>query len=582
MDSSEYNQRNRSNKNEDSVEDEVQRLLKSNDGSNKMMNIRDKYSRNPEIIDKIENSFQEKHRRITKKAKKFAKLIRDKYSNRQYPFHVLLDKAKLFKIKHNLSDSEFAEFHRIYEQELVGIKSPDVYAVSTNMMKILGSISTDFHGSLSVSEGDYKYVQDIIKLHATSRNLHAQVLLQSMQYTDCGFEALTGKYDRNAGHRPGDSVHPVVAALFIPKIDVLETHFLHSSIAGIVKTRYNKEPISTRPDFELFDALTRDPNDVVCDNKSPVLDLLTRAQLQVQLWNCVLNLRNGQYYNNSFREFIANIDLCKLNKHDNPDLVYGRFDGVILKRLLSAFSFRPTLVATMPVYQTIAINPYQQHTVPIVTSVPMINFRIPPPSANNNEPVHLKDALEQSQYFYENGVMIPKQTSIIYSKGVLFFYVDRRAHVLRFNDMQPFNISRLPVSITGFERLNETKVNYEDELTIGDDKYELRSVVVAEVNNNTVERNIVVGSSAIFLLSPNKNSNVVVNEYFQYDPLSVNNMVESSVEPNKYVSRQPVNSIDGTPGRSEPGESFYEMAQERGIIFMYELVKDESKGDIHY
>jgi hypothetical protein len=582
MDSSEYNQRNRSNKNEDSVEDEVQRLLKSNDGSNKMMNIRDKYARNPEIIDKIENSFQEKHRKITKKAKKFAKLIRDKYSNRQYPFHVLLDKAKLFKIKHNLSDSEFAEFHRIYEQELVGIKSPDVYAVSTNMMKILGSISTDFHGSLNVSEGDYKYVQDIIKLHAASRNLHAQVLLQSMQYTDCGFEALTGKYDRISGHRPGDSVHPVIAALFIPKIPVLESHFLHSSIANIVKSRYNKEPISTRPDFELFDALTRDPNDVVCDNKSPVLDLLTRSQLQVQLWNSVLNLRNGQYYNNSFREFITNIDMCKLNKHDNPDLVYGRFDGVILKRLLSAFSFRPTLVATMPVYNTIVINPYQQHSIPIVTSVPMINFRLPPPSATNNEPVELSDALEQSQYFVENGIMIPKQTSIIYSKGVLFFYVDRRAHTLRFNDMQPFNISRLPVSITGFERLNDTRVQFNETISIGEDEYQLRSVVVAEVNNNTVERNIVVGSSAIFLISPTKNPNVVVNEYFQYDPLSVNNMVESSANSNQYVNRQPVNSIDGTPGRSEPGESFYEMAQERGIIFMYELVKDESKGDIHY
>ncbi len=582
MDSSDNNQRNRSNKHDySSVNDEVDKLLRQGNNSNRMAYLSEKYAHNPQQMAKIQNDFQEKHRKITKRAKKFATLIREKYGDSQYPFHILLEKAKLFKTKHNLTDNEFAEFQRIYEQELVGLRSPDVYPVTNNMMRVLGSFGTVSQGSLNVSEGDYKYVQEIIKLHGSSRALHSQVSLQSMQYQDCNFEAISGTYNRDLGHRPVDSVHPIVAALFIPKINVLENHFIHSSISNIIKTKYNKEPLTTRPDVTLLHALTTDPNDVVCDGKSPMIDLLVRAQLQVQLWNCILNLRNGQYYNNNFREFISSIDMCKLNKHDNPDLVYGRFDGVILKRLLSAFSFRPTRVATMPVYQVISMNPYQQNVVPVVTTVPMINFVIPPSSITNKDAVELNDALEQNQHIIEHGRIISKQTNIIWSEGVLFFYVDRRSHVLRFNDMQPFNISRLPVSISGFDRLNDTRVIFDDVLHIRDDVYNLRSVVVAEVNKVATEKNIVVGSSTIFMIHPSPENGLVVSQYFQYDPLGVNNLVSVN---NKITTRtQPVNTIEySAGGNCDPGESFQEMAQERGIIFMYELVQDRTGGTIQY
>ena len=66
-------------------------------------------------------------------------------------------------------------------------------------------------------------------------------LLQSIQYNDCDYEALTGQYKRELGMRPGEHIHPVIAALFFPKIDFLEQTFLHSNMAGIVKSRYNDD-----------------------------------------------------------------------------------------------------------------------------------------------------------------------------------------------------------------------------------------------------------------------------------------------------------------------------------------------------
>jgi hypothetical protein len=451
------------------------------------------------------------------------------------------------------------------------------------MMKVLGTVSGTIRPIANnvISDQDAKTMQDIIKLHASSRPLHAQVLLQSMQYRECDFEALTGEYRRELGMRPTESIHAVIAAMFLPKIDELETHFLHSNIAGIIKARYNNEALTNRPDYELFYALTNDPNDVVCDSKSSLQDLYNRTQVQNQLWNCVLNLRNGQYYNAGFREFIGSVDMCRLNKQDNPDLIYGKYDGTILKRLLSAFSFRPTIVSTMPVYNIVNVNPYQQNIRPVVTAVPMINLRLPP-TINDNTPVSLSDALDQHQYFIENGAMIPRHTSLIYSRGVLFFFVDRRANIIRYNDMQPFNIARLPLSVSGFERLNDREVDYQDEITIRSDVYQLRSVVVAEVNRNAPERNLVVGSSTIIMIHADLTQQQFVNEYFLYDPMSVS---DGNVDPTTgaYTSRTPVSQIYGNANSGgAPGASFNEMARQRGIIFMYKLHKDDTKGDVVY
>ena len=581
MDSSDVKNRNRPSRSDSSVEDEVQKLFRKNNGkisSADFMNLRKKYD-DVDLVDKIQRAYIEKHQTISKKAKKFAQLIREKYSNQQYPFHVLLEKARLFKVKHGLSEDEFAEFQRIYEQELVGLKSTDVVVPATNMMKVLGSINVDFHGFASkLNDNDYKHLQEILKLYASSRPLHAQVLLQSMQYNDCDFEALTGEYKPELGHRPGDSVHPVIAAMFMPKIDILENHFLYSNIAGIVKSRYNGENLNNRPDYELFYALTQDPNDVVCDNRSTMLDLFNRAQVQNQLWNSVLNLRNGQYYSTQFRDFVGMVDMCRLNKHDNPDLVYGRYDGTILKRLLSTFSFRPTIVATTPVYQIVNINPYQQNVRPVVTAVPMIKFRLPT-SINDPTPRSLNEALEQHQFFLEGGAMVPRHTSLIYSRGVLFFFVDRRANVIRFNDLQPFNIARMPISVSGFERLNDHLVDFEAILTIRGDTYKLRSVVLAEINKNVTEKNIVVGSSTAFIIHADPNKGKFNNEFFHYDPISV---ADAYLNPatQKLTNRKPVNALHGAPGNGAPGTSFFEMAQSRGIVFMYENTKSDAEPEL--
>jgi hypothetical protein len=397
-------------------------------------------------------------------------------------------------------------------------------------------------------------------------------------YEDCKIEAITGTFNRDIRENSSNHVHPVLAALFFPKIDSLDSHFLRSNIANIVHARLNNAPFTTTDDYKLFDALVKDPNDIVCNSKSTMEDLYTRALLQQSIWSSVLNLRKGQYYKDTFKDFIPTIDVCRLNKHDTPDLVYGRYDGTVIKRLLSAFSFRPTVVATVPAYQIFNRNPYQQNISPVVAYVPMINLKLPP--SNNNDPIDLEESLEQQQYFLENGVIVPKQTSLIFSNDVLFFFVDRRANIIKtVNTLVPFGFNNNLSSALGFERLNNREVIYKPIFTIRNDEYRLRSVVLSEVNQQSDAKNLIIGSSAVIMIHSDHTKNIYSNEFLLYNPM----MVSEAAIVNGAVQRNgPCVQIPETSGNVDDEFAFDTMAKRRGIIFMYQLTKNTSKGEVNF
>lgn len=553
-----------------SVNEEVQKIFRKGKNNNQELNkLRDKYD--DATFEKIQQKFMEQHHMISKKAKKFARLINEKYIAQNLPFHIILNKAKLFKSKYNLSEEEFAEFQRIYESELIGKDSNEILNITNNMTKVLGSITVDMPGfNYKLNDTDYKYLQEILKLYSNTASLHSQIVFQSMQYSDCDLLAINGEFKRELGHKPTDSIHPIIAALFLPKINVLESHFLHSNISRIIKIRYNGEVANNRADYELIHALTTDPNDIVCDQRSILSDLLNRAQIQVQLWNCVLNLRNGQYYNSSFRDFLSAVDMCRTNKQDTPDFIYGRYDGIVLKRLFSAFSFRPTIVHSSSGFGNginMINNPYQQNIRPIVTHTSMITYNIPLNSDDNDE-LSLTSALKQDQLVLQRGVVLSTQTNIIYSRDVIFFYINRKQNSITVNGLQPFDITRLPLAIAGLDQLNDKYVEIPDSININEMDFDIKSVVIADVNKNMSLKNAIVGSSALIAhTDPSTefglNSDIT---YYIYDPVRINVTHPTTFEK---ITRQPVGVIDKEGGISNETMNFKDMASRRGIIFMY-------------
>lgn len=560
-----------------SVDNEVQNLFRMGGKHIKqgLMALRGKYG-DSKLYDQIEKATLDRYAEVTKKAKKFAHLIREKYANSNYPYHLLLEKAYKYKVKYNLKDSEFTEFQKIYESELAGINLPDLPTPLTNVSKLLGEVSLQSQPFGKLNENDTKVLHEILKLHALTKPLHAQVVLQSIQYEDCAIEALIGKYDPKF-HNVNNHVHPVIAALFLPKIDILETQFLHSNFFNIIKTRYQNEPFSSLGDVTLFDALSKDPNDVVCDSRSTMVDLFNRANLQNQLWNNVLGLRTGQYYNNTFRDFINSIDMCRLNKYDSPDLVYGRYDGTILKRLLSAFSFRPTVVTVSPLLQTLPTNPYQQNIKPTVAYISMINLKLSPLTTNQATPLSLNDSLNQTQVFIEGDSIVYKNTSLIYSR-ILFFYVDRRSHVINIKDaMSPWNFTKLPSALGGFERLNDSPIDFDFVLRNRKDIYHLRSVILSEIISKEDNNNLIIGSSAIIVKQSDPENRLDEDQYLFYHPVQVLDRYVSDATNTIADAIDPITSIQKLPSLNDDGRNATEFARHRGIVFMYELQDDESK-----
>jgi hypothetical protein len=574
------------------VDTEVANLFKLQNKSqftNALLALRQRY-RDEDLVNKIQDVFMAKHSSIVKSAKKFALAVREKYSQQNIPFHQLLMKARAHAKKHHLSEAEFAEFQRIYEQELAGSGSSEVVIPMTSIMKVLGNITTGTEGSFNSGEADFRNLQEILKLHDMSKSLHAQVLLQAIQYQGIDDTFLTNIKFIKELQNPGDHVHPVVAALFLPKIKTIDEHFIYSNMSGIVKSRYNHQPLTTRPDYELFYNLVTDPNDVVCDTRTPVADLLHRCNLQNQLWNSVLHLRNGQMYNPSLREFMSSVDVCRLNKYDNPDLVYGRHDGTIIKRLFSAFSFRPTIVATLPVAALFAYNPYSQNLRPTVTSIPMINVRLSNfgaaaataavsagvmgarPAINK-----LSSALSQTNAFLEGSAVVNRHTSVMDSREVLVFYVDRRSYTFA-HGTTATNLARLPTSIAGFERINDLALQFELEIPMGGvdaegfrldpngEVFDFCSAVVADTNNTidpAIGGDFVVGSSAI-VASPS-------GYYLHYSPNAA--VKKTNPVDTLFWDDLPPSADGSIPRKMGAGK----MITTRGVILVYvnRLYKDK-------
>ncbi len=522
--------RRTSNRSGSTVDNEVANLFKlqnKNQFANAMAALRQRY-KDEDLVNKIQELFVSRHSGIVKSAKKFAAAVKAKYAAQNVPFHFLLLKARAHAKKHNLTEAEFAEFQRIYEQELAGSGSMEVVMPETNLMKVLGTVSNGTDNHFNVNEDDYRNLQEIIKLHDTSKTLHSQVILQSILYG--GFsetadlmtlplEMASAEYDSKFMN-PVQFIHPVVAALFVPKFDIIESHFLYSNMAGIVKARYNRTPILTKPDYELFYNLVTDPNDIVCDMRTPVGDLLHRCNLQNHLWNMVLHLRNGQIYTPATQDFITAIDVCRLNKHDNPELLYGRHDGTIIKRLFSAFSFRPTTVSTVPLQTGFAYNPYSMVIRPVVGNIPMINIRVGSIDPKKKE---LKDALDVEQEFIEGNMVTTRKTTVMYSRQIIVFYIDRRLiNVLQ--GRTTFNLLSLPTSVAGVERINLTELEVKEDIQVGSDSsdmYKLVSAVCyktesAKTLSEADTKEFATGSYTIF-----KGGNSGT-DYVKYDPQSRN------------------------------------------------------------
>lgn len=559
------------------IHSEVGRLIANSDNHSDytiLAKLRSKFNNDEDMVQAVFDGYKKKQEHIHKKAQKFRNLMLTKYMNKNMTFDDLLAKARKYKKKYELSDSEFQLFLNLALTDKSRQYKNVLMAPNTAMSRILGQDPTGLSGKLNVKEKELAVLQEILKMHGETRPLHAQVVLQSLTYQGFAPEALMGKFDSRK-HNAFDCIHPVLAALFLPRIGYLDEHVLIANLANIIKCKYEGIPISTQPDYELYWDLITDPNNTVCDMSSPIRDLRNRVLLQCKIWENVLNLRQGRYYNSPQGDFMLAVDNCKHNFFDTPDLEYVKDEGTIFRRLISCFSIRPTIVTTSPIYGIVSHNPHVPSSANVqVTTIPMITFRLPVTFRTmiTRSAYHLEDSLHQAQHFVENKMLVPKAQSIIYSKEVLFFYVTRRYHDLNVVQQNaPYVFTKLPKTLTGLEKLNDQPVNFSYNMSVGSEMYELRSVLFVN-QTKAGDVKIITGSSAGCIMPANPRDGRPTEQCCLYDPQSVQKTSPDTTT-GMPVLPEPVTWIPKTHsiprGLGREVMSFHERAVHNGTVFMY-------------
>ncbi len=445
--------------------------------------LRSKY-KTDDMLHKLQTKMRESEKKINRKIEKFAKYLFDNTDKKT--LGDILHKA--LKYKHKLTDYEFDEFYRIIQKKLTtgdygDVEDRESLPPQTRLSEFLGSSrEVDYAPKkLKVEPKDLPILGDILKEY--NRMVHSDVQLNALAYSDCEEQALNGQYNKDK-HNVNNHIHPVLFAMFVPKIEHFERNMIYSSFYSIIKTLKEGEKFKTISDASLHFNITNSLEDIVCDADSVVADLRGRARIQNKLWDCVLKLRSGLYYDaKSSSEFLLELDNCKLNNYDSPDLLYTQDETSIMRKIMAVFGDRPTWVRTYTPQgsaKTLArLSPYGARREINQGSRSIIFAKI-----KKNEPLSLQNSLHTTQWYLENNSLVPREQVVVESSEVLIFCVPRREKILRQNQYRLTYENRhhnLPLTILSDVSINSTEISVEPVISIAQSgtspTYELKSVV---------------------------------------------------------------------------------------------------------
>jgi hypothetical protein len=452
----------------------VQQLMKKhrNDYGAVLREIREKYPNDSNAVKSAYEAYYKRSQRVERKAKKFAAAVTGKYAT--YQPQDIMRKALKFKAKYGFSNEEFQMFLNLVFGNKTDLPNfTNINYGATPLGMALGHTPDSYYG-MQISGNDASVVQEILKHHHANIGTHQQVILQSLTYTQNGqlTQLLAGQY-KSDKHNLFSYVHPVVAALVVHRIKYLDERLLLASVSGIVETRYNKKPIRDRPNHELYYDMVGDPNEMSCisgdgSRESTMEELRNRVVVQQELWKQVLAFRQGNFFSVDLSAFTRAIDSCRSFVYDSADVMLVRDEGTVLRRLLNAFSFRPTVVTLTPETNALvgsagfsySINPI---ALTQVSTMPIINVRLSLGYSGKSNPASLKKSMELSDWYVENKMIVKKKKEVIYSRDVLIFYINRRyqglTNVQRF--VTPYHFTALPVALSGFESVNDAEVTFD-------------------------------------------------------------------------------------------------------------------------
>jgi hypothetical protein len=535
-------------------------------------------------INRTIDNVKKTKKKIEKVVRKFRSKVEQKYGHLSEP--ELVRKGLAHAGKYGLSDTE----KEVFVHQVLKGKSYDDFTYEgelrySPMSRFLGL--DNYAGQiLDIQPKDQAKLNELVVMYNSNKMLFNDIKNQTYSYRDCAPEAITGKYNREK-HNISRHIHPLIAMLYLPQIDALERRTLKTNIARMVIQRApliankvslheNVLPGELEGEFELAYAIAHDPNSVgTFSNESPIANLTKRFKCQTELWKTVLNLRQGRYYAEGYGDdrsgingLIEEISSYNWTQFDSPDNLNINDEGNILKKFLSIFSIRPTFTQISSYVQRVAMGYTNVSGLARTTFVnlPVINIRLPTTVTTKHVGgVSLDNALEQTDLFIENKVLVPKNKSVIYSHEMVFFYADRKFRTINFaNVNMGFKNIYLSPSFIGATTLNKTHLMFKCSQRIGREHFKLRGVIVLQTPPNGAD--IVTGCSATIVCPKNNNAGLMSDQYLSYNPTAAS--IKFKDGSNGYTSNTPVSWIpEYSNDARKPG--FKDTAYVRGCVFFY-------------
>lgn len=526
----------------------------------------------------------ESRNRVRKYAFKFIEKVNKHYGMSDYA--TIITKAAKFSGKHKLSN---AERDLIISLAIKGDTynnfNPLTEIKYTEMAKFMGVENTG-NEVLNLDSKDYAPLNEITKMFEFNKILHMDIKNQSILYTPFSLEALSGKYE-SSKHNLSTHVHPVVAALFLPKIEAIETRMLYCNIARLVLSKaipyVDKHmglfeevlPGEMQAELELSSDIVKDPNSLAYfSDDTPIANIMKRFKIQIELWKNVLSLRQGKYYASGYEADGINGFLRALGQYDwaffdSPDMYHIQDEGMVLRKLLAVFSLRPTFAQVTNIDPSIYlgnmvgnVNVSQQISQMSFFPIPIINVKLPmyaPGGVPSTGKLSLENSLNQSDVYIHNRTLAPKSRHILFSNKLVFFHINRKQQQLNVENITAqFRYTNLPLQSTTLveTKINDTAVAFKEALILNKkDRYVLRSVVAIRQYVTPSGTTVTSGSLTCLI-----NYAGGAQKYLLYDPGSAN--IRGS-------AGKPIGPIVKLNPSGSQRTGFNELCQELGTIFIY-------------
>lgn len=536
-------------------------------------------------IDAMVDKLKSQRQKIKEVVTKFMRKLRSKYAHLEDNKEILMKGLK-HADKYGLSEAQ----KEVFKKMVLRGESYNHYAYKnevsdTKMGKFLG-ITHDYGTQIRLPSKDISKLNSIKTTYDATRQLHMDVMLQSYSYRNCDATALQGKYNSEK-HALNVHIHPLIAALYVPRDDFMEKRTILSNIGRMVLSR--AQAYLEKPDFHLNANVTMNELDADMElaydisrdqhalselvDSNPMDNLVKRFNCQVELYKVVHNLRNGRYYasndgdDDGIRSLERLCDSYEWSFLDSPDMYGVKDEGSLLRKFLAIFSIRPTVVQlqSFTTRYSLSAAPVTAVEKTKFVNISVVNIKLPvDPMGKARTSIHLSKSLSQSDYFIENRQIVPKNKSTVFSRRVAFFYCNRRFPSINFTTERCLSLRTvsLPATYINTVSVNTTPVVFDDKLRIGKDFFNLRSVIV--INQSPVKGfEFASGCSAIIV----DNSHGPQTSYLYYNPRTAGKKYQDP-DTKKYMQNEPFGVLPEV-ACNDNQLGFREEAQKRGVIFYF-------------